>query len=77
MKTIATKKAPAAIGPYSQAYTANGFLFTSGHHCRTGGTELQKHRRHSGGCRDGLFEGHQDDLLPGRHEGLCRFQRGV
>ena len=30
MKTIATKKAPAAIGPYSQAYTANGFLFTSG-----------------------------------------------
>ena len=30
MKTIATKNAPAAIGPYSQAYTANGFLFTSG-----------------------------------------------
>jgi len=30
MKTIATKNAPAAIGPYSQAYAANGFLFTSG-----------------------------------------------
>ena len=30
MKVIATKNAPAAIGPYSQAYTANGFLFTSG-----------------------------------------------
>ena len=30
MKTIATKNAPAAIGPYSQAYTANGFLVTSG-----------------------------------------------
>ena len=30
MKIIATEKAPAAIGPYSQAYTANGFLFTSG-----------------------------------------------
>ena len=30
MKIIATDKAPAAIGPYSQAYTANGFLFTSG-----------------------------------------------
>ena len=30
MKTIATKKAPAAIGPYSQADTANGFLLTSG-----------------------------------------------
>ncbi len=30
MKTIATNNAPAAIGPYSQAYAANGFLFTSG-----------------------------------------------
>ena len=27
---IETKHAPAAIGPYSQAITANGFLFTSG-----------------------------------------------
>ena len=30
MKAIATKNAPAAIGPYSQAYAVNGFLFTSG-----------------------------------------------
>ncbi len=30
MKKISTEKAPAAIGPYSQAYEANGFLFTSG-----------------------------------------------
>jgi 2-iminobutanoate/2-iminopropanoate deaminase len=30
MKTIETKKAPAAIGPYSQAVEANGFIFTSG-----------------------------------------------
>ena len=30
MKIIATEKAPAAIGPYSQAYEVNGFLFTSG-----------------------------------------------
>jgi 2-iminobutanoate/2-iminopropanoate deaminase len=30
MKNIETECAPAAIGPYSQAYTANGFLFTSG-----------------------------------------------
>lgn len=30
MNTISTSEAPAAIGPYSQAYTANGFLFTSG-----------------------------------------------
>jgi len=30
MKTIATNKAPAAIGPYSQGYIVNGLLFTSG-----------------------------------------------
>ncbi|MBQ9662242.1 MAG: RidA family protein [Oscillospiraceae bacterium] len=30
MKIIATDKAPAAIGPYSQAYVANGFVFASG-----------------------------------------------
>lgn len=29
-KVISTEKAPAAIGPYSQAIQANGFLFTSG-----------------------------------------------
>ena len=28
--TIATKKAPAAIGPYSQAVEVNGMIFTSG-----------------------------------------------
>jgi len=30
MKTIHTTKAPAAIGPYSQAVEANGFVFASG-----------------------------------------------
>lgn len=30
MKTVHTNQAPAAIGPYSQAMIANGFLFTSG-----------------------------------------------
>lgn len=29
-KIISTKNAPEAIGPYSQAVVANGFLFTSG-----------------------------------------------
>lgn len=29
-KVISTEKAPAAIGPYSQAVEANGFLFASG-----------------------------------------------
>ena len=30
MKAIATKNAPAAIGPYSQAIEANGFVYASG-----------------------------------------------
>ena len=30
MKTVYTDKAPAAIGPYSQAMIMNGVLFTSG-----------------------------------------------
>ena len=30
MKFIETKEAPAAIGPYSQAIEANGFIYTSG-----------------------------------------------
>lgn len=30
MKTISTTVAPAAIGPYSQAVEANGFVFASG-----------------------------------------------
>jgi len=30
MKKIETSNAPGAIGPYSQGYCANGFVFTSG-----------------------------------------------
>ena len=30
MKTIQTEKAPAAVGPYSQAKISGGFLFASG-----------------------------------------------
>ena len=30
MKVISTPNAPAAIGPYSQAYEVNGFVYTSG-----------------------------------------------
>lgn len=30
MKKIETNAAPAAIGPYSQGYAVNGFIFTSG-----------------------------------------------
>lgn len=30
MNVIATDKAPGAIGPYSQGYEVNGFIYTSG-----------------------------------------------
>ena len=30
MKTIETSNAPGAIGPYSQGYCVNGFVYTSG-----------------------------------------------
>ena len=30
MKVIETKNAPGAIGPYSQGFIANGFVYTSG-----------------------------------------------
>lgn len=30
MKVIATDRAPGAIGPYSQGYEVNGFIYTSG-----------------------------------------------
>ena len=30
MKKVSTDRAPAAIGPYSQAVEANGFVFVSG-----------------------------------------------
>ena len=30
MKVVETKKAPGAIGPYSQAFVTNGFVFASG-----------------------------------------------
>ena len=30
MKVVETKNAPGAIGPYSQGFVTNGFVFTSG-----------------------------------------------
>ena len=31
IQTVATEKAPGAIGPYSQAKIVNGMVYTSGH----------------------------------------------
>jgi len=40
MQTVQTSNAPAAIGPYSQAIKANGFVFTSGQIAITPSGEL-------------------------------------
>lgn len=52
IKALHTENAPAAIGPYSQATVANGFLFTAGQiaidpasgHVVTGGVSEQAQR---------------------------------
>lgn len=42
MKTLHTDQAPAAIGPYSQAVCAGGFLYTSGQIALTAEGEMQR-----------------------------------
>lgn len=86
MKTIHTKHAPDAIGPYSQAKQAGGFIFLSGQIgidpaagkiivsdiagqteqvCKNIKAILKKSRNFYGQCG-------KNDLLPHRHERLCR-----
>ena len=48
IKTIQTDKAPAAIGPYSQAVVANGFLFTAGQIALDPGVEAGRRGRRRG-----------------------------
>lgn len=43
MKYVQTNKAPAAIGPYSQAVVANGMVFTSGQIALTPEGEMCEH----------------------------------
>lgn len=56
-KIIATTKAPAAVGPYSQAVEAHGFVFCSGQVClntegeRVGGDDVGAQARQ---CLDNL-----------------------
>jgi len=50
-QTVETAKAPKAIGPYSQAVIANGFLYTSGQialHPDTGELEIQNIEHETG-----------------------------
>ena len=53
-RRIATERAPAALGPYSQAIVANGFVFCSG----TVGIDPQ-----TGVLREGVAEQTEQALL--------------
>lgn len=85
MRKIETKKAPGAIGPYSQAFETNGFVITSGQIPvdpqtglvpdgieKTGPSELQKRGSHFGSGWHEPGKSRQDHLLFGGYEGFCR-----
>lgn len=91
MKTIHTKHAPAAIGPYSQAKQAGGFVFLSGQigidptagkiitSDIAGQTEqvcknIKAILKKAETPMDNVVK---NDLLPHRHERLCRLQRSL
>ena len=67
-KIIKADKAPAAIGPYSQAVTAGGFLFASGQipiipetgEIAQGDIKVQAKQA----LMNGLFRSRKDKLLP-------------
>ena len=73
MKVISTEKAPAAIGPYSQAIEIGGMLFASGQIPVDPATGLQKCRRNFGRSRPWLRKRSKNHLLFGRYGRLCRF----
>ncbi len=57
IKSIATDKAPGAIGPYSQGVSANGFLYVSGQlpvDAATGEIELKDVKKATSLCLDNL-----------------------
>lgn len=80
LKVTSTEKAPAAIGPYSQAIEFNNILFTSGQIPldpatgeivgttieEPGRTGYEEPRRYPGSKRHRLHKCDQDYLLPGR-----------
>ena len=79
---VSTEKAPAAIGPYSQAIVTRDLVFTSGQipidpatgEVVKGGIAEQSHqvmKKYYGGVGGGELlrgKGHQDDLLPAGYE---------
>ena len=76
MKIIHSDNAPAALGPYSQAYEANGFVFTAGElgiDPQTGklpegiAAQAEQACKNSGSFRTVHDECHQNNLLPRRH----------
>ena len=87
---IATDGAPAALGAYSQAIDANGFVYCAGQlgldpstgQLAGGIAGADRAFDPEPGRRAGRRRSHarrrrQDDLLPGGHRRLRRLQRGV
>ncbi len=82
IEVTSTSAAPAAIGPYSQAMKANGFLFASGQvplSPETGavvGTTIEEQAEQSCKNIQAILAANGlgfDHVLPGRHGRLCRF----
>ncbi len=90
MNKLSAQKAPQAIGPYSQGYEANGFLFTSGQIAiipETGeipegiaaqaeGQEgvLHVHDAHFRSRRQRVLPCHQNNLFSCQYGRFCRVQ---
>ena len=84
MRKIETKKAPGAIGPYSQAFETNGFVITSGQipvdlkrdwflmASKNRPIRAAKRGSHFGSGWHEPGKSRQDHLLFGGYEGFCR-----
>jgi len=90
-EVVSTKDAPQAIGPYSQAIKANGFVFVSGQIAIDPATQqvvegdvaaqtdrvLRNLSGNSGSRGQRDWEGCSLYRLPEEHERLCRDERGI
>ena len=84
MEAVATSEAPAALGAYSQAVKANGFVFvsgqlgidpTTGELAGAGSTGPEEHQAHSRHCRNRHRTCVPRHHLPERRRGLQRGRR--
>ena len=83
MQKIHTEKAPAAVGPYSQAVVVNGLVYTSGQIAldpATGelvGKTIEEQAEQVMKNLTAIGERGEDPLLPDGHQRFRSFQCGV